>query len=262
MANVGAKLQEWRRAISQCRKCRLLPDGSDINPLDHSQWCHAQIHYEPSSGYGYKSGWATAMLDKAPEPDYLEDLLEASCRSNIMAILEAPNRADTYRLDRGYLTYDANTDETGKRTRRLLQEIGVSPEEVIFTNTVQCMPADRGNGPKITSQQRINCRSHFRDLLTIVRPRVILAFGNEALEELHRFEPIVIKGRRLRLDEVKVGQLTGQCIQPWASTCLVPLYHPGAKVVASAKRKDGTPGTGRSEPDQLRDIKLVSRILR
>ena len=259
---IGAKLQEWRRAVSRCRKCRLLADGREINPSDPNQSCHAQIHYQVTSDQGYKSGWATAMLDKSPDPDYSQELLEVSCRSGIMAILEAPNRDDTYRLSKGYLTYDTNTDETGKRARRLLEKIGVSPEEVIFTNTVQCMPADRGKGPKIRSKQRNNCRDHLRHLLAIVKPKVVLAFGNEALRELHRFEPIVIEERRLRFDEVKVGLLAGHRIQQWASTCLVPLYHPGPIVVANATRKDGAPGTGRSEIDQLRDIKEALCILR
>ncbi len=256
------ELRKWRSIVKQCRKCRLLSDGREIDPSDDNQYRHAQIHYETNQkNYNYRLGWATAMLDKTPEPDCTESVLADSCKSGILAVLEAPNRDDTYDPNKGYLTFDKETDETGNFTRHLLKNINIATTNVAFTNAVQCMPPDRGHGPKITTQQRINCRGHLLRLIAILRPRVVLAFGNAAMQELHRFEPIYDKGRKLRLDEVNVGNLVGRGY-PWASTCLVPLYHPGPIVIATALRKDGSAGSGRTKEDQLQDIKVVARILR
>jgi len=261
MPKAGIELQEWRNSLKQCCKCRLLPDGREINPSDSKQLLHALIHYEPKSNNGFRTGWATAMLDKIKEPKCKVELLEVSCQSGILAVMEAPNYRDTYQLTKGYITCDTDTDETGKRIRRLLQHIDVLPETVVFTNAVQCLPAARGNGFPPTSKQRRNCRGHLRRLLDLMRPKVVLAFGNEALKELHRLDPIAIDGRLLRLDEVTVSQLVGRCIMPWGGTCLVPLYHPGPLVVNNAFRKDGTPGTGRSESEQKQDINVISSLI-
>src|SRR6185369_6126340 len=157
MTDFGKKLQEWRIAVTQCRKCRLLPDGKEIDPLNPMHYCHAKIHHDTRNRRGYKSGWATAMLDKSSEPEYPKELLEVSHKSGLLVVLEAPNDDDTYRLDKGYLTCGPDTDETGKRLYRLLQHINFCPEEVVFTNSVQCMPTDRGKGPKVSPQQRFNC---------------------------------------------------------------------------------------------------------
>jgi hypothetical protein len=67
---------------------------------------------------------------------------------------EAPNHADTFDPDKGYLTYDYNTDPTGRFMRTLLiEEAGLRAEEVddvLFTNAVLCLPARRNVSAGLT----------------------------------------------------------------------------------------------------------------
>lgn len=254
-------LLEWRIAARACRKCTLLPDGTQIDPSDPIQLAHAQIHYETRNRPRYSRGWATAMLDKRPEAECQANVLQASLESKIMAVLEAPNEDDTYNLDKGYLTVDQHTDETGKFTHRLFNHIGISAERVLFANAVQCLPARDGTKYPVTKRQRDNCRENLRLLVSLVQPKAIVAFGNEALRSLHRFEPFRLHGRALRLAEVTVGQMIGQVVPGWWSTNVVPLFHPSPLVRANAFCKDGRPGTGRSEGDQLKDIEIIIRVV-
>lgn len=217
--------------------------------------CHAHIHFEANQKTHHRRGWARAMLDKTATPACADGILLRSLKSGILVILEAPNRDDTYNFCKGYLTINSETDPSGKRMQELLQTIAVSPDEVIFANAVQCMPPDRGSGPHVTRDKRKNCHPFLKCLLRITNPRCVLGMGNQALKELYRIEPFEMGGRRLRLSDVKIGKLVGNSIKPWRGTCLVPLYHPGPKVVACACR------TGRSKEEQINDMKVVAQEL-
>lgn len=261
MDDLTRRLLEWRITARACRKCTLLSNGTQINPDDPIQLAHSQIHYETRVRPRHSRGWATAMLDKRPEAECQANVLQASLESGIIAVLEAPNEDDTYDLDKGYLTVDQHTDETGKFTHRLFNHIGVPVERVLFANAVQCLPSHDGTKYRVTRRQRNNCREHLQSLVTLVQPKAIVAFGNEALQTLHRFEPFRAEGRALRLAEVTAGQMIGQVVPGWWSTNVVPLFHPSPLVRANAFRKDGRPGPGRSEGDQLKDIEIVIRVV-
>jgi uracil-DNA glycosylase family 4 len=208
-----------------------------------------------------RCGWAVPMLDKSPDPNHDLAALERSGGSGVVIVMEAPNHNDTYNPGKGYLTCDTDTDETGKFVLALLESIRLSTHDVVLTNTVQCLPARRGDRYPIYGAQRNNCRAHLDRLFEILRPRVVIAFGNEALQALHRFHPIRIEGRLQRFGELKVSRLAAKPIAPWANTTLLPLFHPGPIVRANAYRKDGTPGTGRSAEQQVADFRVVRLLL-
>jgi uracil-DNA glycosylase family 4 len=201
------------------------------------------------------------MLDKSSDPDVSLELLARSCRSGIVIVLEAPNHDDTFNLKKGYLTCDTETDETGKFLLRLLDRINLSPADVVLTNTVQCLPARKGERYPVTALQRRNCRSHLSRLFEITQPRVVIAFGNASLLALHRFAPVKIGGRVQSVAELKVSRLVAVPIAPWAGTVLFPLFHPGPIVRANALKRDGMPGSGRSAEQQLLDIQVLREIL-
>jgi hypothetical protein len=59
----------------------------------------------------------------------------------VLVVGEAPNHADTFAPDKGYLTYDDDTDPTGRFMRTLLiEEAGLRAEEVgdVLFTTRRC----------------------------------------------------------------------------------------------------------------------------
>jgi uracil-DNA glycosylase family 4 len=219
---LGSTLRNWRNDVHACRLCRNEPvEGTTAaGSSEPARTPELRLlHHKPvPSGQDERCGWATPMLDKSRDPDYELELLERSCGSGIVVVMEAPNHDDTYKISKGYLTCDTKTDETGKFLFKLLKSIDLSPEDVLLTNTVQCLPARRGERYPVSTRQRQNCRDHLRRLFEIVRPRVVVAFGNESLRALHRFQPVQIDGRVQRDEALKVSQLVGVPIEPWAGT--------------------------------------------
>lgn len=62
-------------------------------------------------------------------------------RNGAFFVFEAPNRADTFDPDKGYPTYDRDTDPTGRFTRRLLhEELQLDVRFFQVTNAVLCLP--------------------------------------------------------------------------------------------------------------------------
>jgi hypothetical protein len=57
------------------------------------------------------------------------------------------NHSDTYDPRKGYLTCDAETDDTGKFLFRLLKSIGLTPDDAVLANTVQCLPRSQAFRP-------------------------------------------------------------------------------------------------------------------
>ena len=135
----------------------------------------------------------------------------------VMAVMEAPNFDDSFDPRKGRLTVDSDTDPTGTFARELLASVGLRPEEVLFTNSVLCLPKQNGEGKHlVVVRQQDLCAEWLGRFIEVANPQVVITFGGAALQALHRLEP-----HRLTL-RTGAGKL-----HAWRQRHLLPLYHPG-----------------------------------
>jgi uracil-DNA glycosylase family 4 len=139
-----------------------------------------------------------------------------TCVSGVMVVAEAPNWDDTYDPNKGFLTYEADTDPTGSFTVELLASVGLKPEDVLFSNAVLCLPARKGERHPVSAPQRNACRPWLKRLVEAADPLVVVTLGAQALMALGRLEPHGLTPR------TGVGKL-----HRWMDRYLLPLYHPG-----------------------------------
>jgi len=152
-------------------------------------------------------------LDGQPAPALFHK--EATGRSGVLFVFEAPNLTDTYDPDKGRMTCDPSTDPTGRFIFELLAHVHLRPEEVVFTNAVLCLPAERNGKYPVRAQQRKACSPWLARLINDLDPRVVVTCGAAALSAIKNIAP---HGLRLRDNAGKV------C--PWNGRLLLPLYHP------------------------------------
>jgi uracil-DNA glycosylase family 4 len=155
-------------------------------------------------------------------------------------VAEAPNHADTFDENKGYLTYDSETDPTGRFTVELLASVGLKPEDVLITNAVLCLPARKGERHPVSTRQVDFCGTWLERLIRDADPAVVVTLGAQALTALGRLEP---HGLDLRTG---VGKL-----HPWKGRHLLPLYHPGML----------SRNLSRSAAEQLQDIAVLKSVL-
>jgi hypothetical protein len=102
-------------------------------------------------------GCARPMLQRSP-----------TAALGILVVGEAPNWDDTFHADNGHLTYDADTDPTGRFMRQLLtDEVRLTPveiDDVLFTNAALCLPAERDGKHPVGKRQMDLCRPWLRAL--------------------------------------------------------------------------------------------------
>jgi uracil-DNA glycosylase len=164
---------------------------------------------------------------------------DSTCPSRIVFVAEAPNLSDTFDPDKGRLTVDADTDPTGRFMRQLLESVGLTPEDVLVTNTSLCLPAKKaGKFPVVASTAR-NCRPWLERIIAAAEARVVVTWGRVALAGTRNVER-----HNLELRD-SVGKL-----HPWFGRLLLPLYHPGLLA-----RKN------RSTAQQLEDISCLKTAL-
>lgn len=114
-----------------------------------------------------------------------------------MFIFEAPNRDDTFDKDKGYLTYDRETDPTGRFTRCLMvDELGLDPGFFQVTNSVLCLPAEIDGKFPISSGQRERCALRIGEQIQVLDPAVVVPVGGKALKaasllECHPYREIL-----------------------------------------------------------------------
>jgi uracil-DNA glycosylase family 4 len=164
---------------------------------------------------------------------------DASCPSGVLVVAEAPNHDDTFSADKGYLTYDIETDPTGNFTRELLASVGLVPSDVLFTNAVLCLPALRGKRYQVTRGIKEACSPWLRRLIIDAEARVVVTLGAKALNAVRLIE------------DHGMPQLKGNSGKPipWFGRHLLPLYHPGRLGRIS-----------RSQQDQYADISTLRNI--
>ena len=85
-----AAIQRFREEASRCTRCR---EHGLLYQHENGRWAYPLFH------------------------------LESTCSSGIVAVAEAPNLDDTLDADKGRLTYDAETDPTGRFALKLLKSV-------------------------------------------------------------------------------------------------------------------------------------------
>lgn len=145
---------------------------------------------------------------------------EPNGAAGILIVGEAPNADDTFDPIKGHLTYDADTDPTGKFMRSLLvEEAGLRADEidnVIFSNAVLCLPRQQSDKFPVTSQHMKECTVWLKRLIDDAQPTVVVTMGAVALRAAQ-----LVERHRLEL-ATSAGRLHG-----WYGRKLLPLYHAG-----------------------------------
>ena len=180
------------------------------------------VHYDSEFGWGY--------------PLFHEG---ASCPSQIIVVAEAPNWDDTYDQAKRRLTYDIETDPTGNFTRDLFASVGLAPSDILFTNSVLCLPARRGKKHPVRAAQSRNCLKWLKMAIDCCNTKVVVTLGGAALEAVGR-----LSKHRLAL-----GTSVGKA-HAWNNRLLFPLYHPG---------RFGR--IARSHDKQIADIQPLKKLL-
>jgi uracil-DNA glycosylase len=159
----------------------------------------------------------------------------------ILIVGEAPNWGDTYK--KGYLTYDADTDPTGRFMRRLLiEEVGLAEQEiddVLFTNGVMCLPTQKGERFPVSAKQSDLCKPWLVRLIEDAEVKIVVTMGGKPLEAVNRIE-------RHGLTLKDAGAL-----HPWFGRQLLPLFHAGQLAR----------NLSRAESEQRQDIRVLRSFL-
>lgn len=154
-------------------------------------------------------GCATPMLARSP-----------TAALGVLIVGEAPNHADTFDPDKGYLTYDYDTDPTGRFMRTLLiKEAGLRDDEIgeiLFTNAVMCLPTRRNDKHPVSIKQVDTCKPWLVRLIEDAEIAIVVTMGATALRALNRIER---HGLVLKQDAGRVHE--------WNGRKLLPLYHAG-----------------------------------
>lgn len=163
-------------------------------------------------------------------------------RHGALFVFEAPNLPDTVDPAKGYLTYDLQTDETGKFTYELFAGVlGISPEEFQVTNAILCLPAgSKGDYPVRPAQAKM-CSDKLRRQIEVLDPLVVVSVGGEALAALRRIDDHGFHGILSSVAQPR----------PWFGRWLFPLCHTSQKGRAN-----------RSKQKQVEDWSLLRDFLR
>jgi uracil-DNA glycosylase len=70
---------------------------------------------------------------------------------------------------------------SGKILNQLLDEVGLSRDDVFITNTILCRPEKNRNPGKAEVE---NCRERLDKLILVMKPKVIVTIGNFATERI------------------------------------------------------------------------------
>lgn len=134
----------------------------------------------------------------------------------VLVVGEAPNFDDSFNPAKRRLTLEPGTDPSGEFMFDLLASVGLQPEQVLFTNSVLCLPARNDEGKhSVSSRQQDHCAEWLGRFIDVANPAVIVTFGAVALQGVGRLER-----HGLTLSE-GVGKL-----HLWRGRTLLPLYHP------------------------------------
>jgi uracil-DNA glycosylase family 4 len=111
--------------------------------------------------------------------------------------------------------------QAGRLLETLLEEIGLSREQVYIANVLKCRPP--GNRDPLPAEIE-SCQGYLYDQIQLIRPRVICTLGNFATKLLSG-SPLGITRVRGRAQEHTFGA---------AAVQLFPIYHPAAALYTPA----------------------------
>lgn len=162
---------------------------------------------------------------------------------DILFILEAPNRDDTYNPRKGYLTVDPGADPSGRFFCELFtKELKFSMSDLFVTNSVLCLPAEKSGKFPVSALQRKNCLAILRQLIDTFNPMIVCPMGTKALIAT---EGICNHGFRTMASAV-ANPLS------WYDRILFPLFHTSAQA--------RNPRNGRLEPQQRADWRKLRAV--
>jgi DNA polymerase len=100
----------------------------------------------------------------------------------------------------------------GQLLNRLLNEIGLTRQDVYIANVIKCRPP---NNRDPLPDEIESCKGYLRDQISMVDPAVVATLGNFASKLLLR-------------TETGITRLRGRMYPWWQGRLLVPTYHPAA----------------------------------
>ncbi len=163
--------------------------------------------------------------------------LNGSIQARVMFIGEAPGRKGA---DRTRVPFSG--DQSGKNFDRFIASAGLTRSQIFITSAALCNPrAPSGANRRPKAREISNCSGFLRRTIALINPQVVVTLGGVALEAL---KLIHYHDFNLRND---AGKIRG-----WDGRVLVPLYHPSPQVLI----------TSRNEKAQLRDYRIVARVIR
>lgn len=111
--------------------------------------------------------------------------------------------------------------QAGRILTEMLEEIGLSGEEVFITNLVKCRPPKN----RKPHEEEVNaCNPYLQEQLRLIRPKIICALGASAASAL--------LGKDIRITKIRGQWFSYQDIQ------LFPTYHPAYLLRNASKKSD------------------------
>lgn len=164
--------------------------------------------------------------------------------TDILFILEAPNKDDTENSNKQYITVDKHTDPSGKFLWDLFtNELGLNIASHLFiTNSVLCLPKEKYGKNLVGPLQRGFCSQWLKKLIDEFQPKIVCTLGGKAFQAANEIE---------RNGNGKLSKVAGKSIS-WYNRQLFPLYHTGLLA-----RK---PPYGRSETLQREDWRELRKL--
>jgi len=176
---------------------------------------------------------ADGLLDSEAFPV----LMKAPPRTTeILFILEAPNKDDTYNPKKRYLTVEPDTDPSGRFFYDLfVNELQLPIQDLFVTNSVLCLPVKKNGKYPVTSLQQENCSDILRHMIDLFNPIIVCPVGTKALIATSRIHE---HGHK------KMATAVAKPTQ-WYGRTLFPLYHTSGQA--------RNPRNGRPEEKQRAD---------
>ena len=180
------------------------------------------------------------LLDPNAFPILMKD---PPASTDILFILEAPNRDDTYNPTKKYLTIDPDTDPSGRFFHELfVNELQFPIENLFVTNSVLCLPASKEGKYPVTAMQLANCKGILQRMIDDFNPLVVCPLGTKALVATSRMSHHPFR---------TMADAAAKPI-PWYGRTLFPLFHTSGQA--------RNPRNGRPEPKQRADWRSLRAI--
>jgi uracil-DNA glycosylase family 4 len=106
-------------------------------------------------------------------------------------------------------------DRSGKLLRKMIEEIGLSSQEIYISNVLKCNPRDEhGRNRRPSANEISNCRSYLLSELNIVRARMIVPLGEVASREFLN-------------KNIAMKEVNAKVFRHTEFGGIFPLFHPG-----------------------------------